>query len=82
MQNLSSKNVEGEHRQEGQSGSQDSSAQGLVDRLIHDLRQALTTEQLQVLANTVEHDDSVVHRVTDQRQDRRNDRQRDLHVQQ
>src|SRR6185369_2501746 len=81
MQNLSSKNIEGEHRQERQSGGQDSSAQRLVDRFIDDIGQAVSPKQLDVLANTIEDDNRIVHRISDERQDRGDHRQRHLDVQ-
>ncbi len=82
MQHLSAKDVQRKHGQERKARRDHRSRQRLVDALVHDLAQRRATHELQVLADAVENNDGVVHRVTDQRQDRGDHRQSDLLVRQ
>ncbi len=59
-----------------QAGSQYRPAQRLIDAAVHDVGQAFAAQQLDVLANAVEDDDRVVHRVADQGENGGDDRQR------
>ena len=63
-------------------GSHDGPAQRLVHRAIHHGFQRLLARELQILADTVEDHDGIVHRVADQRQQRRDHRHGDLFIEQ
>src|SRR6187402_433404 len=80
MQHFAAEEVERKYGQERQAGAQDGSAERLVDALVHDGAQIGLAHRLQVFADTVEDDDRIVHRVTDERKDRGHYRQRDLLV--
>ena len=67
-------------REERDARRDDRPAQRLVDAQVHDLVERLAAQQPRVLADAVEDDDRVVHRVADDRQHRRHDVQRQLVV--
>src|SRR5262249_17867131 len=50
-------------------GRQNRSAQRLVDAVVHDRLEIVATTEFQVFADSIEYDDSVVHRITDERQE-------------
>ena len=80
MQHFSAEEEKSEHGQECEAGRENGSAQRLIDSAIDDFRQIVAAHQLQVLTDTVENDDSVIIRISDQREDGGDDRQRDLFV--
>src|SRR5579872_424672 len=64
-------NEQGDHCQKCQTRGHDRPAQRLVDGPVHDHLQRLAAHELQVLANPVENDDRVVHRIAHQREEGR-----------
>src|ERR1019366_4469313 len=81
-QHFPTKNVQRKHGQKGEAGGKNGPAQGLVDALVDDVGQGLAAQQLNIFADAIEDDDSVVHRIADQREDGGNHRQADFLVQQ
>jgi len=73
---------EREHSQEGEPGSKDRAAEGLIDAAVDQVRQLLSLVEVHIFPDPVEHYDGVVHRVAHQRQQRSDHRQRDLFIQQ
>jgi len=73
IQNLATENIQREHCKKREVPmSTTVLPQCLIDAAIHHVVQSLTAAQAQVFANTVEDDDSVVHRIADQGQNGRN----------
>jgi len=64
------KDEEGECGEKHGAGGNDGSAQGLVERLVHDFPEGAADAQFEVFTNPVEDDDGVVGRETDDGQDR------------
>src|SRR5882757_3990664 len=79
---LSAKDPKRERGEEGKARGEDRSAQGLVDGLVDHLRERRASHERKVLADTIEDDDGVVHGVTDEGQNGRDDGERDLLVRQ
>src|SRR5882757_2963515 len=79
---LSAKDPKRERGEEGKARGEDRSAQGLVDGLVDHLRERRASHERKVLADTIEDDDGVVHGVTGEGQDGRDDGERDLLVRQ
>src|SRR5690242_11893050 len=71
-----------EHGKESQSTSQDGSRKSLVDGLVHHARERFSAQQTVVLTNAIEDDDGVVHGITDQGEERGDDREGNLETQQ
>jgi len=65
-QHLAAEEEEGEDGEKGEAGSQHGPAQGLIDAAIDQIGQRFTAAEAQILADAVEDDDGVVHRVADQ----------------
>src|SRR5215471_2266082 len=79
---LAAHQEQNEHGKESQAAGQDSSRKSLVDGLVDDVRERFPAQQTVILTNAIEDDDRVVHRITDQREQRRDDRQGNLEAEQ
>src|SRR5687768_1498336 len=77
-QRLAAEDIQGEHREERRAGGDDRPRQRLIDAEIHHLLERLAAHRPQVLADAVEDDDRVVHRIAGNRQQRGNDVQRQV----
>src|SRR6267143_4345297 len=71
-----------EHGKESQAAGQDRSRKSLIDGLVDHVSKRFVAQQAVVLTNAIEDDDRVVHGITDQSKQRRDDRQRNLKMQQ
>src|SRR5467141_3907464 len=71
-----------EHGKESQAAGQDRPRKSLIDGLVDHVSKRFVAQQPIVLANAIEDDDRVVHGITDQSKQRRDDRQRNLKMQQ
>src|SRR3989442_11733894 len=71
-----------EHGKESQTAGQDRSRKGLIDGLVDHVSERLVAQQPVVLTDAVEDDDRVVHGITDQSKQGRDDRKRNLKMQQ
>jgi hypothetical protein len=80
VDHLAAEQVEGERRQEHGERGDDRPRQRLVHRGVHHVLVAQLVELLRALADAVEDHDRVVDRVAGERQERRDDGQRDLAV--
>ena len=69
IDNVSSENEQGEYGEKSRSGSDDSTAEGLIDTGVEDFGELGSSHDFQVVANTVEDDDRVVEGVSDDGQD-------------
>lgn len=65
------KEVQHDHREQGHEAGHGGARQGFVDRTVHDLDHCALTPLAEVLADAVQHDHSIVNRVADHRQHRR-----------
>src|SRR5262249_43120394 len=63
---LAAHQEQNEHGEKGQSTGQDSSRKSLIDRFVNEFRELFFAQQTTVFANTIENDDRVIHRITDQ----------------
>src|SRR5215469_10833663 len=63
-----------EHGKESQTAGQDGSRKSLIDGLVDYVRERFLAQQTIVFTNAIEDDDRVVHGITDQRKQRRDDR--------
>src|SRR5579859_4151465 len=79
---LAAHQEQNEHGEKGQSAGENGSRKCLVDGLIHQRSELFFTQQAAVFADAIENDDRVVHRITNQRQERRDNRQRNFEMQQ
>ena len=82
VDDFTAENEQRQHRQERKTRSQDRPAQRLVDTVVHDRRKIVAPADFQIFADAVEDNNRVVHRITDKRQQRRNNREVDLAVKQ
>src|SRR5437870_13663771 len=82
VNDFAAKNKQRKHGQKREPRAQDRPAQRLVDTLVHDRRKIVAPPDFQIFADTVEHNDRVIHRITDQRQQCRDYRQVDFAVKQ
>src|SRR5579872_1390199 len=80
MQHRTAEQEQGDHGEERQARRHDGSAQRLVDGAIHHLLQGLAPRDLEIFADPIEDHDRVVHRITDQGQQGRDHRHRNLLV--
>src|SRR6266851_3654526 len=71
-----------EHGKESQTAGQDRSRKSLIDGLVHNVSERFAAQQTVVLADAIEDDNRVVHGITNQSKQRRNDCQRNLKMQQ
>src|SRR5258708_8832687 len=71
-----------EHGKECQTAGQDRSRKSLIDGLVDHVSERFLAQQTVVLTDAMEDDDRVVHGITDQSQQRRDHRERNLEVQQ
>src|SRR5712664_3654619 len=71
-----------EHGKESQTAGQDRSRKSLVDGLVDHVSERFLAQQAVVLADAIENNNRVVHGITDQREQGRDDRQRNLKTQQ
>src|SRR5438067_12820784 len=71
-----------EHGKESQTAGQDCSRKSLIDGLVDHVGKRFLAQQAVVLTDAIENDNRVVHGITDQREQSRDDRQRNLEVQQ
>src|SRR5216684_5677688 len=71
-----------EHGKESQSSGQDRSRKSLIDGLVDHVSKGVLAQQTIVLSNAIEDDDGVVHGITDQSEQRRDDREGNLEFQQ
>src|SRR6267154_1151028 len=71
-----------EHGKECQTAGQDRSRKSLIDGLVDHVSERFLAQQTIVLTDAIEDDDRVVHGITDQSQQRRDHRKRNLEVQQ
>src|SRR5215831_10697333 len=77
-EHLAAHQEQDEHREEGQTAGQDGSRKRLIDGLVDDSREWLLPQKTVVFPDAVEDHDRVVHRITDQGQQRSDYRQRNL----
>src|SRR5467141_1130262 len=70
------------HGKESQTAGQDRSRESLIDGLVDHVRERFLAQQAVVLTDAIEDDDRVVHGITDQCEQGRDDRQRNLEMQQ
>jgi len=70
------------HGKESQTAGQDRSRKSLIDGLVDHVSERFLAQQTIVLSNAIEDDDRVVHGVTDEREKRRDNRERNLEAQQ
>jgi len=71
-----------EHGKECQTAGQDRSRKSLIDGLVDHVSERFLAQQTIVLTDAIEDDDRVVHGITDQSQQRRDHRERNLEMQQ
>src|SRR5882724_5408932 len=71
-----------EHGKESQTAGQDRSRKSLVDGLVDHVSERFLAQQTVVLTDTIKDDDRVVHGITDQSKQGRDNRQRNLEMQQ
>src|SRR5260370_21450068 len=71
-----------EHGKECQTAGQDRSRKSLIDGLVDHVSERFLAQQTIVLTDAIEDDNRVVHGITDQSQQRRNNRERNLEMQQ
>src|SRR5213078_2167512 len=71
-----------EHGKESQTAGQDRSRKSLIDGLVDHVGERFFAQQAVVLTDAIEDDDRVVHGITNQREQGRDDRQRNLEMQQ
>src|SRR5205807_2154261 len=71
-----------EHGKESQTAGQDRSRKSLIDGLVDHVSERLVAQQPVVLTDAIEDDDRVVHGIADQSKQRRDDRKRNLKMQQ
>src|SRR5258707_10615307 len=71
-----------EHGKESQTTSQDRSRKSLIDGLVDHVRKRFLAQQAVVLTDAIEDDNRIVHGITDQSEQGRDDRQRNLEMQQ
>src|SRR5713101_1992679 len=64
-----------EHGKESQTTSQDRSRKSLIDGLVDHVRKRFLAKQAVVLTDAIEDDNRIVHGITDQSEQRRDDRQ-------
>src|SRR5438045_2404589 len=67
-----------EHGKESQTAGQDRSRKSLVDGLVDHVTKRFLAQQAVVLTDAIEDDNRVVHGITDEREQSRDDRQRNL----
>src|SRR5690242_18938061 len=67
-----------EHGKESQSTSQYGSRESLIDRFIYDHGKLFAPQQAVVLANTIENNDGIVHRIANQSEQRRDERKQHI----
>src|SRR5689334_17839300 len=79
---LAAHQEQNEHGEESQTAGQDRPRQCLIDGLVHDISERFTAQQAIVLTDAIENNDGVVHRISDQSEKRRYDRERNLKFQQ
>src|ERR1700730_796665 len=70
-----------EHGKESQTAGQDRSRQRLIDGLVYHAGERFAPKQAVVLADAIENDDGIVHRISNECEKRRNDGQRYLKFQ-
>src|SRR3984957_7321436 len=80
-QNLAAHQEQDEHGKESQAASQDRSRKSLIDRLVNNVGKRLLAEQTIVFADAIEDDDGVIHRITNEGEQGRDDRERNFEVQ-
>src|ERR1700722_3782762 len=80
-QNLAAHQEQDEHGKESQAASQDRSRKSLIDRLVNNVGERFLAEQTVVFADAIEDDDGVIHRVTNESEKSRDDRERNFEVQ-
>ena len=78
MEHLAAEQIESQNAEERRACRNDGAAEGLVDRDVDDLLQAVAPHAAHVLAHAVEDDDGVVGRVAGDRQDRGDHVQREV----
>jgi len=71
-----------EHGKESQAAGQDRSRKSLIDGLVDPSANELVAQQAVVLTDAIKDDDRVVHGIADQSKQRRDDRKRNLEMQQ
>src|SRR5207253_11425045 len=79
---LAAHQEQGEHGKESQTAGQDRSRKGLIDGLVNHVSERLVAQQPVVLTDAIEDGDRVVHGITDQSKQGRDDRKRNLKMQQ
>src|SRR5256885_15046394 len=73
---LAAHQEQNEHGEKGQSAGENGSRKSLVNGLVNQHGEVFFAQQTAVFAGTIEDDDRVVHRINDQSQKRRDNRQR------
>src|SRR5947199_9699431 len=71
-----------EHGKESQTAGQDRSRKSLIDGLVDHVSKRFLAQQAVVFTDAIEDDDRVVHGITDQSKQGRDDRKRNLKMQQ
>src|SRR5258707_4737492 len=71
-----------EHGKESQTAGQDRSRKSLIDGLVDHVSKRFLAQQTVVLTDAIENDDRVVHGITNQREQGRDNRERNLEAQQ